>query len=294
MTGGIQIGQLQDGEQMRRILMRFTNFNKNDLEKLLRQFIFLPDGTTRPLSFFCHVQVIPGEMDQKREDLKSNIILTARLNGRDLGSTIQEIQTRFKQQLALPQGYSIGYGGAYAQQQQSFKELLLILGMATLLVFGVLLFLFKEWMISFVILFISVAGICGCILALYFTGIPMNVSSYTGIIMIVGIIAENAIFTVYQFKTNLRSQGNVGTAVNYAIAQRLRPKLMTAIGAILALTPLALGIGLGAQMQQPLAVAVIGGFIAGLPLLPVVLPSFMLLIYKKAGENANPVMQTGS
>jgi multidrug efflux pump subunit AcrB len=105
--------------------------------------------------------------------------------------------------------------------------------------------------------------------------------------MIVGILAENAIFTVYQFKTNLRHQGDVETAVDYAIAMRMRPKLMTAIGAILALTPLALGIGLGAQMQQPLAVAVIGGFVTGLPLLLLVLPSFMLLVYKKRGRGGD-------
>ena len=125
-----------------------------------------------------------------------------------------------------------------------------------------LMFLFKEWRISILILFISVIAISGCILALYFAGIPLNVSSYTGIIMIVGIIAENAIFTVNQFRQNMMLTNDVDQSINYAIALRIRPKLMTAIGAILALTPLALGIGLGAQMQQPLAVAVIGGFLA--------------------------------
>ncbi len=88
---------------------------------------------------------------------------------------------------------------------------------------------------------------------------PLNVGSYTGIIMIVGIIAENAIFTVNQFFSTLKEKGDVDEALKYAISVRIRPKLMTAIGAILALMPLALGIGVGAQMQQPLAVAVIGG-----------------------------------
>lgn len=281
MTGGIQVGQFQDGEQMRRILMRFANFQENDVEKLKRQLIFLPDGTTRPLSFFCETQIIPGEIEQRREDLKSAIVLTARLDNRDLGSAIQEIQTKLKTELSLPQGYSIAYGGAYSEQQQSFKELLFILAMASLFVFGVLMFLFKEWWISILILFISVMGIGGCILALYICGIALNVSSYTGIIMIVGIIAENAIFTVNQFKANLKATGDVDQSINYAIALRIRPKLMTAIGAILALMPLALGIGLGAQMQQPLAVAVIGGFTAGLPLLLLVFPSLMRVIYKK-------------
>lgn len=279
MTGGLQLGQLQDGEQMRRILLRFTNYKTNDLENIEKQLIFLPDGTTRPLSFFCTVNIIPGEIEYRREDLKSAVVLTARLENRDLGSAIQDIQKKLQQNLALPQGYSIAYGGAYAEQQQSFKELLIILAMASLFVFGVLLFLFKEWLVSFLILFVSVMGIGGCILALYLTNIPLNVSSYTGIIMIVGIIAENAIFTVNQFRSNIKETQNVDTSINYAIALRIRPKLMTAIGAILALTPLALGIGIGAQMQQPLAVAVIGGFVAGLPLLLLVFPSLLRLIY---------------
>ena len=281
MTGGLQIGQLQDGEQMRRILLRFTNFKDNDLELLKRQLIFLPDGTTRPLSFFCNVKIIPGEIEYRREDLKSTVIVTARLENRDLGSAIKDIQKKLSAELPLPQGYTIAYGGAYAEQQQSFKELLTILAMATLLVFGVMMFLFKEWRISVLLLFISVTAISGCILALFIVGIPLNVSSYTGIIMIVGIIAENAIFTVNQFRQNMKVTGDVDQSINYAIALRIRPKLMTAIGAILALMPLALGIGLGAQMQQPLAIAVIGGFIAGLPLLLLVLPSLMRVLYKR-------------
>lgn len=280
VTGSLQVGQLQDGEQMRRILLRFLNYNNNNVELLKRSLIFLPDATTRPLSYFCNIKIIPGEVEQRREDLKSVIAVTARLNNRDLGSAIHEIKQKLSAQLPLPNGYTIVYGGAYAEQQQSFTELLQILAMAALLVFAVLIFLFKEWLISALILFVSLMGISGCILALYFIGIPLNVSSYTGIIMIVGIIAENAIFTVAQFKTNLLENGNVDESINYAIALRIRPKLMTAIGAILALMPLALGIGLGAQMQQPLAVAVIGGFTVGLPLLLFVFPSFIRIIYK--------------
>jgi cobalt-zinc-cadmium resistance protein CzcA len=281
MAGGLQVGQLQEGEQMRRVLFRFVNFENNDLEKTKNQLIFLPDGTTRPLSFFCKVEAIPGEIEQRREDLKSMIALTARLDNRDLGNAIQDIKKEFKTNLSLPLGYSIVYGGAYSEQQQSFKELLFILALATLLVFGVLVFLFKEWGISALILFISIMGIGGCILALYLINIPLNVSSYTGIIMIVGIIAENAIFTVNQFKANYIATKDLDSSINYAIALRIRPKLMTAIGAILALMPLAMGIGLGAQMQQPLAVSVIGGFVVGLPLLLVVLPSIMRLIYSR-------------
>ncbi|HML65162.1 MAG TPA: efflux RND transporter permease subunit [Dysgonomonas sp.] len=280
MTGGLQIGSVQDGEQMRRILFRFTDFSVNSSELLLKQLIFLPDGSTKPLSFFCKVEVVPGEIEQKRENLKSTITLTARLNGRDLGTAMTEIQSKLNSGLPLPQGYSIEYGGSYSQQQQSFKELLTILGLAILLVFAVLMFLFRKWVISLAVLFVSVFSICGCILAIWITGVPLNVSSYTGIIMIVGIIAENSIFTVHQYNMNRKAGGDVTESVNYAIALRIRPKLMTAISAILALMPLAIGIGLGAQMQQPLAISVIGGFIVGLPMLLIVLPSLMMLIYK--------------
>lgn len=281
LTGGIQIGELQDGQQMRKVLLRFTNFKDNDLEHIKKQLIFLPNGQTRPLSFFCTVNILPGDIEQKREDLKSNIILTGRLDNRDLGSAITEIQQKLNAGLKLPKGYFISYGGAYSEQQQSFKELLLILGMAVVLVFAVLLFLFRDWLLASLVMLISVLGIGGSILALFICNIPLNVSSYTGIIMIVGIIAENAIFTLNQFRFNLVDSGDVDTSINYAISLRIRPKLMTAIGAILALMPLALGMGLGAQMQQPLAIAVIGGFVAALPLLLFVFPSLIRLGYRK-------------
>lgn len=280
MTGGLQIGSVQEGEQMRRILLRFTDYQNNSPELLRSQPIFLPDGSTRPLSYFCDVEVVPGEIEQRREDLKSDITLTARLENRDLGTAVTELQQVIATNLHLPQGYSVSYGGAYSEQQQSFRELLTVLSLAVLLVFAVLMFLFHQWLVSVGILLLSLMGTCGCLIALWLTGVPLNVSSYTGIIMVVGIIAENAIFTVWQYRQNRLRGGSVEAAVDYAIALRIRPKLMTAIGAVLALLPLALGIGLGAQMQQPLAVAVIGGFIVGLPLLLVVLPFMLRTIYK--------------
>ena len=279
-TGGLQIGAIQEGEQMRRIALRFTDYGDNTIDRLRHQPIFLPDGSTRPLASLCTIDIKPGEIEQRRENLKSNIALTARLEQRDLGTAVADLQRAMAARLALPPGYSIAYGGAYAEQQHSFGELAMILALAVLLVFAVLMFLFREWWVAIAILGLSVMGIGGCLVALWVTGVPLNVSSYTGIIMVVGIIAENAIFTVWQYRMNRSGGGSVEEAVDYAIALRIRPKLMTAIGAVLALMPLALGIGMGAQMQQPLAVAVIGGFVAALPLLLIVLPSMLRWIYR--------------
>jgi Cu/Ag efflux pump CusA len=206
-------------------------------------------------------------------------VITARLDNRDLGSAMKDIQAAIQTKITLPLGYHIEYGGAYADQQQSFKELLLILVTASLLVFCVILFLFKKFKVAFLILIIAVLGISGSYLALYLTHTALNVGSYTGLIMIVGIIGENAIFTFLQFKESLLEK-SVDESIIYSISTRLRPKLMTALGAIIALMPLALGIGTGAQLHQPLAIAVIGGFIIALPLLLIVLPSMLRLLYK--------------
>jgi len=282
---GVEVGQVQEGEQMILILMRFINFKENNLERIRKQLIFAPDGISRPLEYFADVELSAGDPDITREDLKSNVVVTARLDNRDLGSAISEIKTVIVKNLPLPPGSYIVFGGTYAEQQSSFRELLMILISAILLVFTVMLFLFRNLKITFLVIFISIIGIGGSIWALFLSGIQLNVASYTGIIMIVGIIAENAIFTVNQFLTTLKSSGNVDFSIRYAISLRIRPNLMTAIGAILALSPLALGIGIGAQMQQPLAIAVIGGFLVAMPLLLFVFPVFLRLLYNKSLKN---------
>jgi multidrug efflux pump subunit AcrB len=274
MTSGLQIGDIQENQQMRRVIMRFIDFTDNNLSKLKKQAIFLPDGSTRQLSFFCDIIPQSGDVIESRENLKSTIILTARLENKDLGTAISNIKDAFSEKVNLPATYYITYGGAYEQQQKSFKELLLILTLAILLVFIVIMFIFKKWLIAMLILFISILGISGSLILLYIFNIPLNVSSYTGLIMIVGIIAENAIFTVYQYFNDLKNY-NKKFAIIHSVTLRIRPKLMTALSAILALLPLAVGIGIGAQMQQALAIAVIGGFIVALPLLLIVLPSFL-------------------
>ena len=195
---GIPVGQVQSGEQMLNIRIRFTDFRENSVERIRNQVIFAPDGSFRPLSYFASVELSKGDPEITREDLKSNIVVTARLENRDIGSAIQEIQETIGRNLVLPPGYYIIYGGTYAQQQSSFRELLLILITAIFLVFAVLLFTFRNLKIALLVIFVSILGIGGCIWALFLTDIQLNVGSYTGIIMIVGIIAENAIFTVNQ------------------------------------------------------------------------------------------------
>jgi CzcA family heavy metal efflux pump len=272
-------GDIFENNRLFPVRLVYPGSRQRTVEDLKKLKIFLPDGRLKPISELATVTINPGAAEIDRENLQSMGVVSARLNNRDLGSTVADIKSQVNAKVTLPKGYTIEYGGDYAQQQKSFSELLMILVASSILVFGVILFLFKDIKAALIILILAVLGISGSYLALFITSTALNVGSYTGLIMIVGIIGENSIFTFLQFKTTLKDKSVDESAV-YAISTRIRPNLMTALGAITALMPLALGIGAGAQLHQPLAIAVIGGFIIALPLILIVLPTMLKLFYK--------------
>ncbi|MFE3870563.1 efflux RND transporter permease subunit [Flavobacterium sp. ZS1P70] len=277
---GNVIGNLLDNERIIPIRLIYKNSEKRSLEDIKKLQLFLPNGQSIPISSLVAISAQKGVAEIERENLQMISVVTGRLDNRDLGSVMKDIQIQVKSNIHLPSGYYIEYAGAYKEQQQSFKELLMILIASSLLVFGVILFLFRDFRVALVILLISVLGIAGSYILLFLTQTPLNVGSYTGIIMIVGIISENAIFTFLQFRETFKLTRNVNESIIYSISTRLRPKLMTALGAIIALFPLAIGIGTGSELHQPLAIAVIGGFIIAMPLLLVVLPTLLCLVFK--------------
>jgi len=277
--GGIVAGTIPEKEQFTDIRLIYPLNNQTPVEKIKQIKICTASGDYLPLSKFAGFSIHGGVSEIQRENLQTMGVVTARLDTRDLGGVMKGIQQKLAG-IELPPAYQIVYGGSYAEQQQSFAELLKILIISGLLVFLIVLFMFKSLKLSAIVIFISSLGIAGGVMALYISNTPLNVGSYTGLIMIVGIIGENAIFTIQRFLTELKNS-TVPGALRYAIAVRLRPNLMTATGAIVALAPLALGIGTGAQMHQPLAIAVIGGFVIALPLLLIVLPGLLKLFIKK-------------
>lgn len=274
------VGTVFDKQQLSSLRVVYPGNRKLSVEDIKRMQIFLPNGKLKPITDLADIKLNTGDAEIEREDLQSMGVVTGRLDNRDLGSVMKDIQKEVIAKVVLPKGYHIVYGGAYADQQKSFSELLMILITSSLLVFCVILFLFRDFKVALMILLIAVLGISGSYLGLYLTNTPLNVGSYTGLIMIVGIIGENAIFTFLQFRQSLQQSNNVDQSIIYSISTRLRPKLMTALGAIIALMPIALGIGTGAQLHQPLAIAVIGGFIVALPLLLIVLPSLIHIGFK--------------
>ena len=278
--GGVVAGSVQEPLQICDVRMIYPDREYTSVDQLKQAQIFLNDGQLMPLSRFADVHISKGAAEIHRENLKNVDYITARLNNRDLGSTLADIQEAIRTKINLPPGLHIEYGGAYKEQQQAFRELMLILILASLLVFAVILFLFRKIKVALLLIFLVILAPAGSGILLYLLNVPLNVGSYVGIIMIIGIVGEASIFTYLQFIEERKKGTLVSDAIVYTISVRLRPKLMTAISAIIALLPLAIGIGSGAQMHQSLAIAVIGGLIFALPVLLIALPTFLKMIEK--------------
>ncbi|MCB1208674.1 MAG: efflux RND transporter permease subunit, partial [Verrucomicrobiales bacterium] len=209
------------------------------------------------LSQVADISEAPGQLELRREDLRQDVAITARLEGRDLGSAMTEIREKLSADKSIPPG-SIEFGGLFQQQQESFQNLLMVLIMAILLVFTVLLIEFRGYAEPIAIVFGSVLALLGTILALWLTGTTLNIISFLGAIIGVGIVAKNGILML-DYVDHLLAEGKtLDEALVLSGHRRLRPVLMTSMAAGLGMLPLAYGIGTGADMLKPLAIGVIG------------------------------------
>ena len=209
--------------------------------------------------------------------------MTARLEGTDLGTAVKQVQARVDA-LHLPGSVRVEYGGTYQEQKQSFSELLRVLLLALVLVFGVLLTEFRNFAAPAAILTSSVLSFSGVVTALLLTGTTFNVASFMGLIMVIGIVAKNGILLL-DADERFRAEGmGALDAMRLAAERRLRPILMTALAAVTGMLPLALALGAGSQMLQPLAIAVIGGLTLSMVLSLVVTP---VLYYRLTRNHAS-------
>jgi multidrug efflux pump subunit AcrB len=218
------------------------------------------------------------ETEINRENLRTYVGVTARLSGRDLGGAMADIRQHIARDLTLGPGMSVEYGGLYEQQQKSFRGLLYVLLAGLVLVSVVVLFEFTDWRAPIVTAVCAAAVLSGVLAALLLTGMTLNISSYVGAIMMVGIVGENAIFVIHEAQLGLRGGKSVKVAWTDAAHRRLRPVAMTILATAFALAPLALALGEGSQLMQPLAIAVIGGFVLSGPIVLLVLPGLYHLL----------------
>ncbi len=261
------------------VRVRLPDAFRFDPLRLPQTLIRSGDGKLIPLAAVAHTERANGQAELLRENLRGMALVTARLEGRDLGSANAEIRQRL-QSLALPVGYTYELGGQYESQQQAFRELLMVSGIAVVLVFAILLVQFRAWVPALLILVAAPLSLSGALGLLLLTGTDLNVSSAMGLILLVGLVVKNGIMLL-DFSEHLHAAGEpFQTAIAHAGRIRLRPILMTTFCTLFGLLPLALGLGAGAELQKPLALAVIGGLALSTPVTLLAIPGLYAAINK--------------
>ncbi|MDR3510455.1 MAG: efflux RND transporter permease subunit [Caulobacteraceae bacterium] len=269
LVGGQVATQIQQGQSLIDVRVRAPGGLRDRVEAIGALRLRAPDGHDVPVSRIARVAIEPGQQQINREDLQPFVDVTARLEHRDLGSGMAAVKKTVAA-LALPPGVRVEYGGLYAEQQRSFGGLAVVFAAAVLLVSLLLLYLFERWSVVASVLSVVLMAACGVFVGLWVTGSELDISALMGLTMVVGIITELAVFYFAEIALET-APGRQGLA--HAGLARLRPIVMSAVIAVLALAPLALGVGEGSALQKPLAIAIISGLLVGAPLVLLVLPA---------------------
>lgn len=259
------------------IRVRLGDETRTSLETIQNTVFNSSTGKTATLGSLAQIEQLPPQNEIRRENLQRLVIVTGRLEGSDLGTTMTQVR-KTVDGMHLPASVRVEYGGTYEEQQKSFHDLMRVLLLALALVFGVLLAEFRNFSAPIAILTSSVLSISGVVFGLLITGTTFNVASFMGVIMVIGIVAKNGILLLDADEKFRREGASARDAMLHAAQRRLRPILMTAIAAVCGMLPLAFALGAGSQMLQPLAIAVIGGLAISMVLSLVVTPVVYYLL----------------
>ncbi len=267
------------------VRVRLPDSFRFDVNKLAGTLIRGGEGQLLPVSAVATMERVNGQGELLRENLRPMAVVSGRLEGRDLGSAVAEIRSHLED-LKLPVGYTYEIGGQYQAQSQSFRELLMVFGLAVVLVFVILVVQFRAWLPAILVLLAAPLSVGGALLLLILTGTDLNISSAMGLILLVGLVVKNGIMLL-DFSEKLHEEGEpFEAAVAHAGRIRLRPILMTTFCTLFGLLPLALGLGAGAELQKPLALAVIGGLALSTPVTLLAIPGLYAAIkrFQKEGR----------
>jgi multidrug efflux pump subunit AcrB len=265
--------------------VRFPAANRASLEAMRDTLLVSSTGHTATLGALAQVVENPGQTEIRRENLQRDVAVTARLEGRGLGSGMADVQ-KVVAGLHIPPNIRVEYGGTYQEQQRSFHDLVIVLILAILLLFIVLLFEFGTFAAPIAILSSALLSTSGVFIALLITRTTFNISSFMGMIMVIGIVAKNGILLLDADQRMSALGMNAEEAMLQAARRRLRPIVMTALATIAGMLPLAFAIGAGSQMLQPLAIAVIGGVLISMVLSLIITPAVHYYLGGKDGAHA--------
>jgi hydrophobe/amphiphile efflux-1 (HAE1) family protein len=282
MTGDAASSILQQGRLITvRVLLPQQERQSLDTLKALQ--VRSATGAQFRLDQVAQIEYDKGQTEIQRDGLRQSVAVTAHLSGSDLGSAISAIKVQLGKDVKLPAGMTLEYGGLYQEQQSSFRELLMALLLAIVLVFITLLIEFRSFAHPISIVVGAVLALGGVLAALFITGSTLNIVSLMGMIMVVGIVAKNGILMLDAVEEHLAAGDSLREALLRSGRRRFRPVLMTSLAAILGMLPLALAIGSGAELLQPLAIAVIGGLAVALLLSLVVTPTVYAMLKRVDG-----------
>ena len=268
---GVVTTQVQQGPKMVGIRLWIPADLRKNTDAVRRLLLRAPDGHLFPLGRVAEVVPVTGQPQITRDDLKRVVAVTGRISGRDMGSTVRDVKKVLGEAGLVPKDVYFTLGGLYHQQQIAFAGLMAVFLAAVALLFLLLLFLFERFRPALGLMLTTLTALGAVFVGLWITGTELNISSMMGMTMILGIVTEVAIFLVWEF---LKAPADLDdeTALIYAGKQRMRAITMSTLAAVLALSPLALGIGQGSAMQQPLAIAIISGLLFQLPLIFLLMP----------------------
>jgi multidrug efflux pump subunit AcrB len=269
LVGGSAATNVRAGEQLVGVRVRAPEELRRRTDQIASLVLTAPDGHAVRLGSITRISIDPGQQQLTREDLAPFIAVTARLEGRDLGSGMRDVKSTVDG-LHLPASVRVDYGGLYAEQQKSFADLSLVFAAAVLLTALLLTLLFERLAWTGAALATILLSAAAVLAGLWATGIELNISALMGLTMVVGMVTELVIFFLAEID---RDAPLTLEALREAGAKRLRPILMSALIAVLTLAPLALGVSRGAGLQQPLATAIIFGLVAAVPLVLLFLPA---------------------
>ncbi len=286
MSGDASSSILQQGRLVN-VRVIYPKELRSSLDALRSLQVRSSTGTLFRLDQVAEVTYDKGQTEVNRESLRQYVPVTARLEGKDLGTAISEIQRELAKDVKFPAGMTIEYGGLYQEQQASFRELALSLVLAVVLVFITLLIEFRSFAHPVAIVAGAVLALGGVLLGLFLTGETLNVVSLMGMIMVVGIVAKNGILMLDAVEEHLTAGDSLREALLRSGRRRFRPVLMTSLAAILGMLPLALALGAGAELLQPLAIAVIGGLAVALLLSLVVTPTVYAMLRREEAATIN-------
>ena len=238
------------------------------------------EGTLIPLRELVSYEIVKGPNEIRRENQQREVLITANLRGKKISQVAPEI-TRIINRLSLPSNYRIVFSGEQEEMNKSFRSLIFALFLAVLLVYMIMAAQFESLLHPFLILFTLPMGITGAVWALFLTGQTLNVISVIGMVVLAGIVVNDAIVKI-DYTNQLRKKGaGLREAIMEASRVRLRPILMTTVTTVFGLLPMSFGLGRGSELQQPLAISVIGGLILSTFLTLILIPLVYELAEKK-------------